>query len=222
MLSSSLGFSAVSHRASLAYCARLTFQARQEPRGPGGKHLAGAVGVKKIPISRVYLRAMQPAPSLPRTWLLHTRTFWLGLLVTAFFLWLTVDSFLYVTAYRTIHRGDWRDWSEETVIPAGTPAETGSFVAKIYGGCIFVSWSDHLAENASYYGTDERTRLTADDNFLWTPRISGGRDSLARGFGIRVPTWLLLLGWLGIWARLLVKSRRRQLSYLAPGSSPAP
>lgn len=191
-------------------------------RGPGGKHWLGLAEVKKIPISRVYHTAMQPAPPLPRTWFLHTRTFWLGLLVSTFFIWLTVDSFLYVTAYRTIHRGDWRDWSEETVIPAGIPDETGSFVAKIYGGCVFVSWSDHLAENAGYYGTDERTRLTADDDFLWTPLISSGRNSLARGFGIRVPTWLLLLGWVGIWARLFVKSRRRQRSYLTPGSSPLP
>ena len=161
-----------------------------------------------------------PAASLPRTWFLHTRTFWLGLLVTAFFIWLTVDSFLYVTAYRTIHRGDWRDWSEETVIPPRTPAETGSFVATIYGGCIFIFWKNRIPEHTYYHGADERERLTENDKFYWTPMLfTGGTAPL---FGGRIPTWLLLLGWLGIWARLLVKSRRRQLSYLTPGSSLVP
>jgi hypothetical protein len=170
--------------------------------------------VKKIPISRVYQCAM-PAASLPRTWFLHTRTFWLGLLVTAFFIWLTVDSFLYVTAYRTIHRGDWRDWSEETALPPGLPDETSSFVAKIYGGSVIIFWTNQVSENADYYGVDERERLTKDDDFYWTPALfTGGADHV---FGGRIPTWLLLLVWLGAWARLLVKSRRRQLSYLAPG-----
>ena len=135
------------------------------------------------------------------------------MLVTLFFAWLTVDSLLYLTAYRTIHRGSWRDWSEESVIPAGTPDETGSFVAKIYGGCFFVSWSDHLIENADYYGTDERVLLTPDDRFYWTPRIFLGGDSTCRHIGARFPTWLLLALWFVVWVWFLRKSRKRHLRY---------
>lgn len=162
----------------------------------------------------------RPPSPLPKIWFFYSRTFWLGWLATGFLVWLTVDSFLYLTAYRTIHRGSWRDWSEESVIPA-TPDETGSFVAKIYGGCFFVSWSDHLNENADYYGTDERVRLTPDDDFYWSPRMFWGADSMARRFGARLPTWLLLLTWLGLWAWFLRKSHKRQLCYTISDRAPA-
>ena len=162
-----------------------------------------------------------PSPSLPRSWFLHSRTFWLGLLVTASFTWLTIDSLLYLTAYRTIHRGSWKDWSNKSTIPAGTPDESGSFVAKIYGGCIFVSWHDRIGENADYYGTDERKRLTDDDDFYWTPMIFPGGQTGTRTIGFRLPTWCLLLLWLGIWGFLLAKTRRRHLSHLPPAASPA-
>ncbi|HEY1123771.1 MAG TPA: hypothetical protein VGE67_19290 [Haloferula sp.] len=161
------------------------------------------------------------SPSLPRSWFLHSRTFWLGLLVTAFFAWLTIDSFFYLTAYRTIHRGSWKDWSGSNMIPAGTPDETGSFVAKIYGGCIFVSWHDRIPENADYHGTDERVRLTDDDDFYWTPKVFLGNEVTSRTIGFRLPTWCLLLLWLGIWARQLVKSRNRHLSHLTYSPTPA-
>ncbi|WP_035607965.1 hypothetical protein [Haloferula sp. BvORR071] len=162
----------------------------------------------------------QSSPPFPKSWFLSTRTFWLGLLVTAFFLWLTADSFLYLTAYRTIHRGSLRDWSEESVIAGSVPDESGSFVAQIYGGCIFLIWNDHIAPNASYYGTDERTRLTADDTFSWTPGIFSQADSMLRYRGVRIPTWLFLATWLGIWTYLLLKSARRHRSYLQPEALP--
>ncbi|WP_367871363.1 hypothetical protein [Luteolibacter sp. Populi] len=158
----------------------------------------------------------QSSNPLPKRWILSTRTFRLGLLVTAFFLWLTIDSLFYLTAYRTIHRGSLRDWSSERVIPGGTPDETGSFTAMIYGGCIHVGWNDRNAENASYYGTDERVRLTESDRFSWTPRVFWGADSIMRHRGVRIPTWLFLLAWLGIWSYFLLKSARRHRSYLRP------
>ncbi|WP_035607958.1 hypothetical protein [Haloferula sp. BvORR071] len=136
-------------------------------------------------------------------------------------MWLTIDSLFYLTAYRTIHRGSLRDWSNERVIPGGTPDESGSFVAKIYGGCVFLSWSDHIAANADYYGTDERVRLTEEDDFYWTPRVFWQTDSLTRHRGVRIPTWLFLMGWLAIWSCFLVKSARRHRSYLQPAADGA-
>ena len=164
---------------------------------------------------------MHSAPSLPRTWLIHSRTFWLGGLDFAFFVWLTIDSHLNTSVIRTIYRGSWRDWSSDSSIPAGTPAESGSLMIELAGGTVGVNFLDQLKRNADYSGTDERGKAQPGFRKIWIPRIINERDSVMRIRGAHLPTWLLLALWLGIWLRQLVKSRCRHRSYLATEASPA-
>lgn len=89
--------------------------------------LRPAIRVNKRSLLPVYIppdRSPLIHIPLPKRWFLSARIFWLGLLVTGFFLWLTIDSLFYMTAYRTIHRGSLRDWSGERVI-TGAPDEVG-------------------------------------------------------------------------------------------------
>jgi hypothetical protein len=159
--------------------------------------------------------------SLPRSWFLHSRTFWLGLLVSSFFLWLTIDSHLNTSIIRTIHRGSWRDWSSESRIPAGTPDESGSLMLELAAGAVGFSWLDRLEKDADYSGDDERGKADPQLRKIWFPRIINEQDSVMRIRGADLPTWLLLATWLAIWVRLLVKSRRRHRSHLTMKASPS-
>jgi len=161
------------------------------------------------------------SPTLPRSWFLYSRTFWLGLLVTAFFTWLMIDSHLNTSIIRTIHRGSWRDWSSAKTIPAGTPGESGSLMLKLTQGAVGFGWLDQLGPHMSYSGNDERGRAEPKIPKIWVPRTVNLRDSVMRIRGIDVPTWLFLAIWLGIWWRLLVRSKNRHRSYLSPAASPA-
>jgi hypothetical protein len=158
---------------------------------------------------------------LPQSWFLHSRTFWLGLLVSAFFLWLTVDSHLNTSIIRTIHRGSWRDWSSESRFPTGTPAESGSLMLELAGGAVGFKWLDRLRKDASYSGDDERGKADPKLRKVWLPKIISEQDSMMRIRGGDLPTWLLLASWLGIWTWQLAKSRQRLLSHLTPGGTPA-
>lgn len=161
-----------------------------------------------------------PQPtSLPRSWLLHSRTFWLGLLVFIFFIWLTVDSHLNMSIIRTIHRGSWRDWSNETTIPAGTPAESGSLMLMLSQGAIGVRWLDQMTwPGAAYGGDDERGKPYPGISTIWLPKVVNERDSVMRYRGVQVPTWIPLAGWLGIWAWQLARSKRRHRAFLPPAA----
>lgn len=174
--------------------------------------------MKKSPPHHVY-HAMVSPPSL---WFLHSRTFWLGLPVTVFFAWLTLDSHLNTSLIRTIQRGSWKDWSSYRSFPSGTPDETGSWMLGLSAGALGATWYDELAPNCAYYGSDEREKADPRLRKIWLPKIRNERDSVVRIRGLYLPTWLFLTTWLGIWARLLVKSRNRLRSHLAPEPSPAP
>lgn len=161
------------------------------------------------------------APTLPRSWLLHSRTFWLGLLVTAFFAWLMIDSHVNTSVIRTIHRGSWRDWSNENRFPPGTPDESGSLMLGLVGGAVSVTWLDEIASDADYSGDDERGKADAQIQKIWLPKTVNKKDSVMRIRGAYLPTWVLLASWLGIWRWQLAKSKRRHRSYLHPPASPA-
>ena len=165
---------------------------------------------------------MHSPPCLPKSWFLHSRTFWLGLLVTAFVVWLTIDSHLHTSVLRTIHRGSLRDWSGESTIPSGTPGESGSLVLGLMGGAVAVTWIDQLAPEADYSGRDERERAEPRLRKIWLPKLFTERDSLMRRRGAYLPTWVLLACWLAIWARQLAKSKQRHLTHLTPGGLTAP
>ncbi|MCW1884432.1 hypothetical protein OKA04_06790 [Luteolibacter flavescens] len=167
------------------------------------------------------MRAPTTSPSLPRTWFLHSRTFWLGLLVTSFFIWLTVDSHVNTSVIRTIHRGSWRDWSATSTIPAGTPAESGSLMLELAGGAIGIRWLDELMRDASYSGNDERGKADPKFRKIWLPKIVNDRDSVMRIRGAYLPTWVLLAAWLGLWAWQLLKSGKRLRIHPASGLTPA-
>jgi len=160
-------------------------------------------------------------PSLPRSWFLHSRTFWLGLLVSAFFAWLTIDSHLNTSIIRTIHRGSLRDWSNESKFPPGTPDESGSFMLVLAGGAVGFRWLDQLHDDADYSGNDERGKADPELRKIWLPRITNEKDSSMRIHGADLPTWVILGSWLGIWAWQLSKSKRRHRTYLTPGVPPA-
>lgn len=159
--------------------------------------------------------------SLPRSWFLHSRTFRLGLLVTAFFGWLMMDSNLNTSIIRTIHRGSWRDWSSENTIPGGTPPESGSLMLMMSQGAVGFTWIDQLVPYAGYSGNDERGKAEPGRRKIWLPGLVNERDSVMRRRGAYLPTWLLLATWLGIWARQLVKSRNRYRSHLTSAATPA-
>lgn len=165
---------------------------------------------------------MPSPPSLPKSWFLHSRTFWLGLLVTAFFVWLMVDSHLNTSVLRTIHRGSLKDWPGESTIPAGTPDESGSLMLELAGGAVGVSWLDHLPENADHSGNDERGKADPRLRKIWLPRFTNEQDSFMRIRGAHLPTWLLLACWLAAWAWQLAKSKQRHRTYLPPGGLTAP
>ena len=159
--------------------------------------------------------------SLPVNWFLHSRSFWLGLLVTTFFVWLTIDSHLNTSLIRTIQRGSWKDWSSYSRFPPGTPDETGSWMLGLSAGALSATWLDEIAPNCDYSGSDERGKADPRLRKVWLPKIESRKDSVMRVRGVYLPTWLLLAAWLGIWARLLAKSRNRHGSYPAPEASPA-
>ncbi|MEK7949027.1 hypothetical protein [Luteolibacter soli] len=158
---------------------------------------------------------------LPRSWFLHSRTFWLGLLVFAFFGWLMIDSNLNTSIIRTIHRSSWRDWSSENAIPGGTPPESGSLMLVMTGGAVGFTWIDQLMPYASYSGNDERGKADPKQRKIWLPDIVNERDSVMRRRGAYLPTWVLLGVWLGIWTWQLVKSRNRHRSHLTSAPTPA-
>jgi hypothetical protein len=164
---------------------------------------------------------MPSPPSLPRSWWLHSRTFWLGLLVSAFLIWLTIDSHLNTSIIRTIHRGSLRDWSSENTIPGGTPAESGSLMLVMSGGTVGFTWIDQLMRHASYSGNDERGPADPKQRKIWLPKIINEQDSVMRRRGAGLPTWVLLAAWLGICIWQLVKSRNRHRSHLTSAATSA-
>ncbi len=162
------------------------------------------------------------APSLPRLWFLHSKAFWLGLLVTGFLVWLTIDSHINTSLIRTIHRGSWKDWSSENTVRGGVPDESGSWMLGLSAGAVGATWLDELAANCSYVGTDERGKADPRLRKVWLPELENRKDPVMRVRGAYLPTWLFLVAWLGIWVRLLARSRNRHSSYLSPKASPAP
>ncbi|MCW1924174.1 hypothetical protein OKA05_16530 [Luteolibacter arcticus] len=123
---------------------------------------------------------------------------------------------------RTIHRGSWRDWSNETTIPAGTPAESGSLMLMLAWGAVGVRWNDEINwPGAGYGGNDERGKPYPGIPTIWLPKVTNERDSVMRYRGVEVPTWILLVGWLGIWAWQLDRSKRRHRAYLTSAATPA-
>ena len=90
------------------------------------------------------------------------------------------------------------------------------------GGAIQATWLDEIGPDSDYSGSDEREKADPRLRKIWLPEIENERDSVMRSRGMRLPTWLFLAAWLGIWPRLLVKSRNRHRSYLAPEASPVP
>ena len=162
---------------------------------------------------------MHSPATLPRAWWHHSRTFWLGLLVSAFFIWLTVDSHLNTSIIRTIHRGSWRDWSSENTIPGGTPAESGSLMLVMSAGAVGFTWIDQLMPYAGYSGNDERGQAKPGQRQIRLPKIINERDSVMRRRGAYLPTWLLLATWLGIWTWQLAKSSNRHRSHLTSSAS---
>ncbi len=146
-----------------------------------------------------------------RLW--HSRTFRLGMLVTAFFVWLVADSFLFFSRYRTIHRGSLWDYSNYSVLPAGVPDESGSLSLTLGGGAFSVAWLDHLHENASYVGEDERLRTPDWVRVVWLPKIRRSQDAFIRIHSMDIPTWTILAGWLAVWSILLRRSLKRQREF---------
>lgn len=156
--------------------------------------------------------------SLPRSWWLDSRTFWVGLLVSAFFVCLMIDSFRYFSVYRTIVRGSFRDLWGMAPTTTSKP-ETGSFVISLEGGCLGLAWFDRFGPGRSYMSNNERIPTPEDYvKTFWWPRVVAQGGSGGRVHGVGVPTWMFLAVWLTVWTRLLVKARRRRRAYLVPAS----
>jgi hypothetical protein len=149
------------------------------------------------------------------SWLPRSRTFWLGLLVTAFLAWLMVDSFANFSVLRTIHRGSLKDWSYSSQIPAGTPDETGSLMLLSGHGVLRVTWLDEIGADADYSGDDERGPATGKWKPCWLPVVFSQKDEAFRSRGALLPTWIPLSAWLIIWAAFLKRSSSRRFRHFA-------
>lgn len=90
------------------------------------------------------------------------------------------------------------------------------------GGALRATWLDEIAPDCSYSGSDERGKADPRLRKIWFPKVESRKDPVMRIRGLYLPTWLFLAAWLGIWARLLVKSRNRHRTYLTPEASPSP
>ena len=156
-----------------------------------------------------------------KSWIPRSRTFWLGLLVTAFLTWLMVDSFANLSVLRTIHRGSLKDWSHSSRIPAGTPDETGSLVLVSGHGALRITWLDEIVADADYSGNDERGPATGDWKPRWLPSVFSEKDAVFRRRGGILPTWIPLSVWLLVWVTCLKRSARRHCRDF-PVESPAP
>lgn len=152
-----------------------------------------------------------------RPW--HSRAFRPGLLVTLFLLWVTADSFLFLSRFRTIHRGSLWDYSGHSTIPAGTPDESGSLELRMGGGALTLAWYDRLMSTADYVGSEERIRRPDDLRTIWLPRIRIEEDAVLRTHALAIPTWTILATWLAAWSALLRRSVKRHRS-AGPTSGP--
>lgn len=148
-------------------------------------------------------------------WFPRSRTFWLGLLVTAFLLWVMVDSFANLSILRTIHRGSLKDWSYSSQIPTGTPDETGSLMLLLGDGVLRVTWLDEIGADWNYSGNDERGPATGEWKPRWLPAVLSEKNEIFRSRGAMLPTWIPLSVWLFIWAALLKRSSSRRFRHFA-------
>ncbi|MFC7335809.1 hypothetical protein ACFQY0_01365 [Haloferula chungangensis] len=114
------------------------------------------------------------------------RSLWFGLLGTAFFVWLMIDSITHTSAFRFIY-------------PDTKSSEAGSVMIVLGNARLAISILDQLRADADYSNSDSREPRDARAKLKWWPKLESSRDSVMRTRSLSLPTWILLVLWLGTW-----------------------